>query len=105
MSQITESQNSIKTARAKTVRVGRRATTWPDVLRVIQHDETRAFALSQFRRSGFSADEFGHSQKARERMADALSRTEDWLELKGARKDAERAAIREVRRQLEAEMA
>lgn len=55
--------------------------TWPDVVRVLPEPETRSYALSRFRDSGFDADSFGHRRAAREAMASALTRAEDWLEI------------------------
>ena len=84
---------------------------WPDVLRVLQDDEARSFALSRFRASGFSPDDFGRVRRAREAMADVLTRAEDWLEMlgvdgrrRGATFEGLRIAIREVRRRLEWEL-
>ena len=80
---------------------------WRDVVRVLPDPETRSYALSAFRGSGFDADSFGHKTKAREALADALTRAEDWLELtypRSPRRQAERTAIRELRRRLEGEL-
>jgi hypothetical protein len=111
-----------KTGVGKRVAAVGRPIMWPDVLRVLTEDETRSYAMNLFSRSGFSADEFGSGETsrgarrarwrgAREAMADALTRTEDWLEYQGIdhprrahRYDAERVAIRDVRRRLEWEL-
>ena len=80
---------------------------WRDVVRVLPDPETRSCALSAFRGSGFDADSFGTRRSAREALADALTRAEDWLELtypRSPRRQAERAAIRELRRRLEGEV-
>jgi hypothetical protein len=77
---------------------------WPDVLRVVQGDETRSYALTRFRHSGFDADSFARLIAARVAAVDALTRTEDWLESKGPRTERERLAIRDVRRRLEVEL-
>lgn len=88
--------------------------TFADVLRAVQGDETRSYALGRYRAAGHSVDAFGTGSKgghraAREAMADALSRTEDWLEVDERRagrdqRQAERLAIRDVRRRLELEL-
>lgn len=84
---------------------------WRDVLAVLQDDETRSYALSRFRDAGFSADAFGHRRAAREALADALTRTEDWLEYREVDHPRrahwyrpQREAIRGVRRRLEWEL-
>lgn len=64
--------------------------------------EARALALSLYRAAGYGPDDFARSRAARMAMADALTRTEDHLEIQGARRDAERGRIRAVRRRLEA---
>jgi hypothetical protein len=51
----------------------KRRVAWPDVLRCLDRDQTRSLALSRFRDSGFNADSFGHSNKARLAMAEALA--------------------------------
>jgi hypothetical protein len=86
-------------------------TTWPDVLRCLPEDETRSCAIGRYRDAGFAADSFGHRRNAREAMADALTRTEDWLEYREVDLPrrahlyrAERDAIRDVRRRLEWEL-
>ncbi len=81
-----------------------RPVTYPDVLRVLPDDETRSCALSRFREAGFSADSFGHRRGARVAMAEALTSTEDWLEVEHPRRTRERDAIRAVRRRLEQEI-
>lgn len=80
-----------------------RAIGWPDVLRVLPGPETRSYAVALVRRAGFSADAFGHLREARAVVADALTRTEDWLEIRGGHV-RERAAIRDLRRRLEREL-
>lgn len=81
-----------------------KAVGYPDVLRVVQDDETRSYALRCFRDSGFSADSFAHRRAAREAMAGALTLTEDWLEAEHPRRVADRVALRGVRRALELEL-
>jgi hypothetical protein len=75
--------------------------TWPHVLRALDRDETRSYALNLFRSSGFYAESFGHLQQARQAVAAALTATEDWAEMAHPRWD--RTAIRDVRRRLELE--
>lgn len=58
-----------------------------EVLQAVQDSETRSYARSQYRGSGPWA------------LADCLTHTEDWLELRYSRRD--RTAIRELRRRLE----
>lgn len=97
-------------ARARRGRLG-----WPDVLRVLETDETRSLAVGLYRAEGWTPDDFGRprgaprAREAREAMADALTRTEDWLELATVRQryptlDAQRARIQEVRHALELEL-
>ena len=80
---------------------------WVDVLRAVQTDEARRLAMAHYRARGFEPDDFEHRRQARAAMADALTRTEDWLELAGRDIESrrrERAAIRNVRRRLEWEL-
>lgn len=63
-----------------TARIPIPAVSWPEVLRAVPRDETRSYALSRFRDSGFSADSFGHRRTAREALCEALIATEDWIE-------------------------
>jgi len=83
--------------------MSRKLVAWPDVLRVVQRDETRSLVLERFRSSGFSADSFGRSAKSRVAAADALTAAEDWLEMNRPGAQDERSAIRDVRRRLELE--
>jgi hypothetical protein len=69
--------------------------TWPDVLRVIARDEVRDAVLGRYRAAGFTPDDFATKRRAREAMADALSRAEDI---------SPAAAIQDVRRRLEWEL-
>lgn len=75
--------------------------TWPDVLRALQDDETRSYALRRFREAGFSADSFANKTESRATVARGLTEAEDWLELRYPKRD--RSALRDLRRQLEAE--
>ena len=82
---------------------------WPDVLQAMPEDETRSYAFRRVRDAGFSAVSFGLKtnarwRRAREATADALTRTEDWLELTHPRRAADRAALQAVRRRLEWEL-
>lgn len=96
---------STNPAPPKTTRARRALTQWPDVLRAVQGDESRSQALGQYRAAGFGPDDFEHTRRAREAMSDALSRTEDFLELRaGSRRAAERESIAAVRRRLELEL-
>ena len=91
-----------KTASAKAKAFAGTPVTWPEVLRALQTDRARSTALTRFREAGFSADDFGHVRKAREALAEALTRTEDMHA--GPSSRPERVAIRDVRRRLEVEL-
>jgi len=96
------SQNSTKDATSKTLRATRPRSGWPDVLRAIaESEDARTLALTLYRAAGHMPDDFAHSRAARECMADALTRAEDWLEMHHPR--FERAGIQAVRRSLETE--
>jgi len=100
MNLLTLSPASTKDASSKTLRATRRVFSWPDVLRAIAEcGEARTLALAHYRASGFTPDDFAHSRAARECMADALTRAEDWLEMHRPRFD--RGVIQAVRRSLE----
>lgn len=91
---------------ARDTRFGRRKNAtgvrWPDVLRALSSDETRAAVLTRYRAGGWSPDDFASNGLARDAMADALTHAEDLLELqRGSTRAAEREAVREVRRRLE----
>jgi hypothetical protein len=76
----------------------------PDVLRALPADDTRSLTLSQYRAAGFTPDHFTQTA-ARKKMADSLTRAEDWLELEHiVRWRRERPAIQAVRRELEYEL-
>lgn len=92
-----------KHARPKTESPRGGVPGWPDVLRVLQHDESRSRALGRYRAGGFSPDDFvTRPVAARLAMADALTRVEDWLEVsRGDRALESRAAIQAVRRRQE----
>jgi hypothetical protein len=76
---------------------------WPDVVRVLQDPKTREAVLSRYRTAEYTPDDFGRLRGAREALADALTRCEDWLEL-ARPKNPERTTIRETRRRLEREL-
>jgi|GEM_PF-4462817 len=102
MNLLTLSPASTKDASSKTLRATRRAFSWPDVLRAIaESEDARKLALTLYRAAGHTPDDFAHSRAARECMADALTRAEDWLEMHRPR--FERAGIQAVRRSLETE--
>lgn len=78
---------------------------WPEVLRAAQGDETRSAVAASLAGCGFSADSFASQRRAREVVADALSRQEDRLEgLRGVRREQERERLAGVRRRLELEL-
>ena len=81
---------------------------WRDVLRVLATDETtRTRVLARYReRARYTPDDFAHHRPARAAAVDALISAEDWHEgeRRSARRDAERFAIRDVRRALEVEL-
>ena len=87
-------------------RTRRDAVEWRDVLRCLQEDETRSCALTSFKAMDFDAETFRRIRKAREAIADGLTRAEDMLESmpRCARRDGEMASIRDVRRRLEIEL-
>jgi hypothetical protein len=70
----------------------------------LSRDETRAMATGTFREAGFSADSFGSQRKAREAMADILTRVEDWIGLEHPGWKVDLTAIKSVRRRLELEL-
>lgn len=98
------SRSSIKTAVGNHAKPGKPAIRWPDVLRSLERDAVRCQALERYRAGGYTPDDFGRLAAARAAMADALARTEDWLELEHPRRLPERAAIAAVRRLLELEI-
>jgi hypothetical protein len=105
------SPNSIKKAPADRSRARKRGVLWSDVLRAVQDDESRSYALTRYRASGHSPDDFANLRAAREAMLEVLTYTEDWLEMlerdhvaKRAVRKAIREGIREVRRRLELEL-
>jgi hypothetical protein len=82
-----------------------KAVTWPQVLRVLPDDETRSYAVRRLRDAGFSADSFASKTKARETVAEVLTRIEDRLEgERGSTKATARSKIQKVRRSLENEL-
>ena len=80
------------------------APTFSEVLRVTGRPETRSYAVDRFREQGILPASGMQLTKpwagCRSAVADALTATEDWLELTHP-KWAERDVIRDVRRQLE----
>jgi hypothetical protein len=98
------SRISIKTAAGKRAGARKRAIGWSDVLRGLERDAVRSQALERYRAEGHSPDDFGRLLAARAAMADALTRTEDWLELQHPRWLDDRAAVAAVRRPLELEI-
>ena len=101
---MTDSPTSTNHASHKKPRARKRVVEWPDVLRVIQADQTRSLVLGQFKDSGFNADSWS-SRWAREKMAGLLTAAEDRHELeRGPSRAAERQAISVVRRRLELEL-
>ena len=76
---------------------------WPDVLRVLQSDETRSCVLQWLREACCFSAERWHALDRRF-VAIALGRAEDRLELRGGAARGERDAIRAIRRRLELEL-
>jgi hypothetical protein len=103
---LTPSRNSIKKAAEKSTLRRKSVLGWPTVLRALQDDEGRLDVMSRYRAAGFTPDDFANVRAARETMADALTRTEDRVELLRAasRRDEQRRAVRDVRRRLEREL-
>lgn len=91
-----------KTAAPKRTASPGRPVTYRAVLAALQSDFARSSALALYRCAGYRPDDFAFRRPARLAMADALTATEDALELRGARR--ERAAVRVVRRLLESEV-
>lgn len=87
------------------VRAPRLRVEWTDVLRALPDPETRSYALQILRDRGFSPVFFGERNDVRQAVADALTATEDWLEMRRVtpRLEALRLGIRDVRRRLENE--
>lgn len=79
------------------------ALQWPDVLRAVPRPETRVWLLARFRDRGFDADSFAFKM-GRVAMAEALTATEDWLELEHPRWKEDRALLKLLRRVLEIEL-
>lgn len=114
MSAMALTRSGTKTAPEKSCAPRARVLGWPEVLRAVQDDEARSFTFASFRAAGFTPDHWVDrhmGRKAREAMADALTRTEDRLEMSAAdeirgrsRRESARAEIRIVRRQLEVEL-
>ncbi len=84
---------------------------WPEIARALANVETRDLVMFHYRNDGYSPGDLERVRRARESMACALARAEDWLEDIGdlfwrhARQyELERATIREVRRRLEWEL-
>lgn len=94
-----------KTSARETARGRGGAATYRNVLAALPDDATRLETLRRYRAAGFTADDFATSRKARRAMAEALTRTEDRLEIEHPRRIAERDAIKAVRRRLELEVA
>lgn len=78
--------------------------SWPRILSALGREQVRSIAVFGYRITGFSPDDFTSGiRAARESMADALTRTEDWLEINHP-VWRERESIRGVRRELELEL-
>ena len=106
-----DEQRSTKSAARRKRKPQPGRVTWPEVLRVLQDDETRSYSLTSFKALGFGAETFGRIRDAREAVADGLTRAEDMLEYRELDRgrghvDArrQRLAICEVRRRLEWEL-
>ena len=93
-----------KTAAGTRLNSPERAVAWPEVLRCLSADETRSCVVQRLRQAGFTADDFASQRKARECVADALTAVEDRAETRRPKAQAERTAIRAVRRRLELEL-
>jgi len=81
-----------------------RDVMWPEVLRCLQDDETRSYAIGAFRSGGFDADSFATKTRTREGLCEALVQAEDRLEQLYPGRKTERQAIQAVRRRLEIEL-
>ncbi len=78
--------------------------SWPTIPKVVQHADARSLVMTVYNASGYGPDDFASKRSARQVMVDALCRAEDFLEHLGSATKTERASIRLVRRQLEAEV-
>ena len=75
-----------------------------NVLQALADRDARSRVLAEFRRRGGTPDTW-RLRSTREAMADALTRTEDAIELESrGRMTAERLALRGIRRRLECEL-
>jgi hypothetical protein len=81
-----------------------RVVSWPALLGCLSGAAARERFLRCYREAGFSPDQFGAVRSAREAAADALSRTEDWLEVTNPGPRSGASAIRTVRARLETEL-
>ncbi len=97
-------RNRTKTAFEKTGRTQGGVLGWSNVLAALPGDDARSLALGCYRSAGFGPDDFARLRGARMAMADALTRAEDVLEIRGTRYDPERERIRAIRRRLEREL-
>lgn len=78
--------------------------TWPEIVRALSRDAARDAVLGRYRTAGFTPDDFASRRPARESMAEALTRTEDVLELRSGAPSREREAIGDLRRRIEWEI-
>lgn len=76
---------------------------WQDLRAALSQGEARERVLAAYREAGFRSEQFERNRNAREAMADALTYTEDWLELERPRAP-ERKMLAGVRRRLEWEL-
>lgn len=80
----------------------RRGVLLQDVLAVLQRSAARSMAMNWFRTLGGDLERFVQPVN-KGRMATALSRVEDWMEINHPKCLDERTAIRDIRRLLEHE--
>lgn len=95
-----------KTAAKNSHAPRRRRVRWADVLRAMPDSKTLRMFLGLMANSGITASSWNDGSKDRAprvAMAEALTRTEDWLEGRNALR-SQGPAVQEVRRRLECEL-
>lgn len=98
---MTASRTSTKHAGKKSRAAARPRIEYRDVLRALTRDELRSRVLARFKSAGGNPDTFLTSRACQLAMAEALTAAEDWMEIGHPKWEAERAAVRDVRRKLE----
>lgn len=68
---------------------------WSDVLWAVPRTEVRVWLLARFRDRGFDAESFSR-RATRVGMAEALTATEDWIEMHHPRWRIDRSLLKEI---------